>query len=114
MDLSKNTSQSRFFYDDLLGLHISLSPLLVSDPAPQAANEIGMREALQWDENGHICSIPHILAGKLSQRFGIRMLNIRDFRGLAQRRPEVASSMFAEWLSDTFRHLQHRSDIEGC
>ncbi|OAG41893.1 hypothetical protein AYO21_03896 [Fonsecaea monophora] len=30
------------------------------------------------------------------------MLNIREFVALAQRRPEVASSSFAEWLSDTF------------
>jgi hypothetical protein len=102
MDLPENKSQSRFFYDDVLGLHVSVSPLLVSDRVLQAANELGLSEILQWDENGLICGISHTSATKLAQHLGIRMLNIQEFMGLAQRRPEVASPKFAEWLSDTF------------
>ncbi|KAE8440548.1 hypothetical protein EG329_007254 [Mollisiaceae sp. DMI_Dod_QoI] len=91
-----------YLYDDILGIHINTSPLLVSSRALKAARDIDPEYQLEWDVNGFICGIPHGFAMKLTARLGMRMLSVQEYMQLARRHPEVRSEEFSEWLSDTY------------
>ena len=97
-----------FFYDDTLQLHVNLSPLLVSSRVLQAARNAEVQ--LTWNSKGEICGVSHADKEALSRELGITNLSVRDFMALVSREPRVASSEFAEWLTDRYT----LSDTRQC
>lgn len=57
---------------------------------------------LRWNDQGYICAVPREDAQALYGGLGITTLSIREFMALARREPRVASSVFAEWLTDLY------------
>ncbi|KAK6330807.1 hypothetical protein TWF718_003006 [Orbilia javanica] len=94
------THNDGFFYDDTLGLHISYSPLLVSSKVLKAAQDVGVN--VRWNDKGYISSISYNDARKLCKALDIYMMSVAEYMSLLQRAPQIASSHFAEWLSDTY------------
>jgi len=62
----------------------------------------GIGAKVEWDSEGHICRVTHDVTIRLSRKLNIVTLSVAEYMSLAQREPSVASSNFAEWLSDSF------------
>ena len=100
-----------FFYDEILQLHINLSPLLISSRVLKAARNTGVQ--LTWNSKGEICGVSYADKEALSRDLGITNLSVRDFMALVCREPKVASSEFAEWLIDRYTLSETRQCFDS-
>jgi len=101
-----------FFFDEILGLHINDSPLLVSSKVVNSARKIGL--CIRWNSDGYICGISHDACAALSQEPGIKMLSACDFMALNKRQPRMASSEFPEWLTDLYTITTDGQYLDSC
>lgn len=102
-NLDHTSILNMFIYNEVLGLHISTTPLLISSRVLKAAEEIDPRLKLQWDEHGFVCGVSLDIATRLTKALGIKVLSVREFMHLVHRHPQLQSEHFAEWLADTYQ-----------
>ena len=89
-----------FFFDHELQLYINDSPLLISSRVVKAARRLNIQ--LRWNNKGHVQGVSYDVAMALSANLGIQVLSVSEFMSLVKREPRVASSEFAEWLTDRY------------
>ena len=100
-----------FFYDEHLDLHINDTPLLSSSRVIEAARKVNV--LLRWDNKGQMCGVSYDDSMALSGQLGIETLCVREFMSLAVRQPRVASSYFAEWLTNQYTLSKTGQTLDG-
>ena len=101
-----------FFYHQQLALWISDSPLLISAKVLNVAQSLNL--TMTWSKDGYVCGIDHETSLKLSEALGSTTLTVAQYVHLALREPRVASSEFAEWLTDTYTMREGKMlDVDG-
>jgi hypothetical protein len=85
-----------------LGLYVNTEPLLISSRVIRAARSFDPLTELKWNDQGYVCGVSYDLAMGIAKELDICVLSLRDYVRIAREVPEVMSSDFAEWLSDTY------------
>jgi len=100
------------FYDEPLALWISDMPLLISAKVLDIARLLDL--GLNWNKEGYVCGVDHDTSMKLSKALDSVTISVAQYMRLALREPRVASSKFAEWLTDPYTMREGRmSDVVG-